>query len=133
MTGYVVGASVAVEYLLKTPLGLAVAGMLEDAALVAPELLDAEIVLVLRRAVLRGRLEEARALMAIDDLALWPVERLPHREFTRSAWQHRHNVSAYDAFYVAVADALTLPLLTADGRLSRASGLGIAVQHVRMS
>ena len=133
MTGYVVDASVAFEYLLKTPLGLAVAGTIEGAALAAPELLDAEIVHVLRKAVLRGRLEEARALMAIDDLALWPVERLPHREFARSAWQHRHNVSAYDAFYVAVADALALPLLTADGRLSRASGLGVAVQHVRMS
>ena len=133
MTGYVVDASVAVEYLLKTPLGLAVADTIEGAALAAPELLDAEIVHVLRKAVLRGRLEEERALMAIDDLALWPVERLPHREFTRSAWQHRHNVSAYDAFYVAVADALALPLLTADGRLSRASGLGVAVQHVRMS
>ena len=133
MTGYVVDASVAFEYLLKTPLGLAVAGTIEGAALAAPELLDAEIVNVLRRAVLRGRLEEERALMAIDDLALWPVERLPHREFARSAWQYRHNVSAYDAFYVAVADALALPLLTADGRLSRASGLGVAVQHVRMS
>ena len=133
MTGYVVDASVAVEYLLKTPLGLAVAGTLEDAALAAPELLDVEVVHVLRGAVLRGRLDEARALMAIDDLALWPVERLPHLEFARSAWQHRHNVSAYDAFYVAAADALALPLLTADGRLSRASGLGVAVQHVRMS
>ena len=133
MTGYVVDASVAVEYLLKTPLGLAVAGTLEDAALAAPELLDVEVVHVLRGAVLHGRLEEARALMAIDDLALWPVERLPHLELAWSAWQHRHNVSAYDAFYVAVADALALPLLTADGRLSRASGLGVAVQHVRMS
>ncbi len=133
MTGYVVDASVAVEVLLKTPLGLAVAGTLEDATLVAPELLDAEVVHVLRKAVLHGRLDEARALTAIGDLEVWPVERLPHAEFVRSAWQYRHNVSAYDAFYVAVADALALPLLTADGRLSRASGLGVAVQHVYMS
>lgn len=133
MTGYVVDASIAVEYLLKTPLGLTVADALEEAALSAPELLDAEIVHVLRKAVLHGRLDEARALTAIDDLERWPVERLPHAEFVRSAWQYRHNVSAYDAFYVAVADALALPLLTADGRLSRVSGLGVAVQHVYMS
>ena len=77
MTGYVVDASVAVEYLLKTPLGLAVADTIEGVALAAPELLDAEIVHVLRKAVLRGRLEEERALMAIDDLALWPVRASP--------------------------------------------------------
>ncbi|MXW34758.1 MAG: type II toxin-antitoxin system VapC family toxin [Chloroflexi bacterium] len=133
MTGFVVDASVAIEVLLKTPLGLAVGGTLEDATLAAPELLDVEVLHVLRNAVLHGRLDEARALTAIDDLELWPVERLPHAEFARSAWQYRHNVSAYDAFYVAVADALALPLLTADGRLSRASGLGVAVQHVSMS
>lgn len=133
MTGYVVDASVAVEYLLKTPLGRTLADTMEDGPLVAPELIDVEVVSVLRKAVLQGRLYEGRALMALDDLEVWPVERLPHAEFVRSAWQYRHNVSAYDAFYVAVADALALPLLTADGRLSRASGLGVVVQHVRMS
>ena len=65
--------------------------------------MDAEVVSVLRRGVLSGRLEEARARM----------------------------VSAYEAFYVAAARARGLPLLTADGRLARASGLGIVVQSVR--
>lgn len=133
MTGYVVDASVAVEYLLRTSLGLTLADTMESGPLAAPELIDVEVVSVLRKAVLQGRLDEARALMAIDDLEFWPVERLPHAEFARAAWRYRHNVSAYDAFYVAVADALALPLLTADGRLSRASGLGVTVQHVYMS
>ena len=68
MTRYVVDASVAVEYLLRTPLGLTAADMIESTSLVAPELIDAEVLSVLRRAVLGGRLDEARAEMAVDDL-----------------------------------------------------------------
>ena len=132
MSGYVVDASVAVEYLLKTPLGLTIADTIEDSSLAAPELMDAEILSVLRRAVLGGRLEEARAQMVIDDLLLWPVDRISHRSLAPLAWQYYRNVSAYDAFYVAAARAQDLPLITADGRLSRASGLGIVVQHVHM-
>ena len=82
--------------------------------------------------MLRGRLDEARALMAIDDLMQWPLERIPHRALAPLAWQHYRNVSAYDAFYVAAARALDMSLMTADGRLSRVSGLGVVVQHIRM-
>jgi len=132
VSGYVVDASVAVEYLLRTSLGLTLADVIEGASLAAPELLDAEVLSVLRRAVLRGHLEEARAQMAIDDLIQWPLERIPHRALAPLAWQHFRNVSAYDAFYVAAARALDMPLMTADGRLSRVSGLGVVVQHIRM-
>ena len=132
MTRYVVDASVAVEYLLRTPLGLAVADMIESASLSAPELMDAEVLSVLRRAVLNGHLEETRALMAVEDLAHWPVDRISHKALARLAWQRYRNVSAYDAFYVAAAHSYDLPLLTADGRLARASGLGVVVQHVSM-
>ena len=71
MTRYVIDASVAVEYLLRTPLGLAAAGILDNASLVAPELMDAEVLSVLRRAVLNGRLDEVRAEMDVDDLVQW--------------------------------------------------------------
>lgn len=132
MTRYVIDASVAVEYLLKTPVGRAMADLIERAALIAPELLDAEVLSALRGAVLGGRLGEARALEALDDLADWPLDRIPNRALARLAWRHLHNVSAYDAFYVAAARAHNATLLTADGRLSRAQGLGVVVQHVRM-
>ncbi|MDE0456558.1 MAG: type II toxin-antitoxin system VapC family toxin [Chromatiales bacterium] len=132
MTRYVIDASVAVEYLLKTPVGRAMADLIERAALIAPELLDAEVLSALRGAVLGGRLDEARALAALDDLADWPLDRVPNRALARLAWRHLHNVSAYDAFYVAAARAHNATLLTADGRLSRAPGLGVVVQHVRM-
>ena len=132
MTRYVVDASVAVEYLLKTPLGLAVADIIEDASLVAPELLDVETLSALRRSVLHGHLEESRARIAIVDLSHWPVDRISHRELSPLAWRYYHNVSAYDAFYVAVAHLHGIPLLTADGRLARASGLDVVIQHVIM-
>ncbi len=132
MTQYVIDASVAVEYLLKTPLGLTVADILGNASLTAPELVDAEVLSVLRRAVLSGNLEEARAEMAIDDLLHWPVERISHRALAPLAWKFYRNVSAYDAFYVAAALFQGLPLITADGRLSRTSGLGVVIQHVHM-
>ena len=132
MSRYVVDASVAVEFLLKTPLGLTVAAIIEGASLVAPELMDAEVLSVLRRAVLNGHLEESRAQMAIDDLAGWPVYRVSHRPLAPLAWRYYRNVSAYDAFYVAAAHAQGIPLLTADGRLSRASGLGVVINHVHV-
>jgi predicted nucleic acid-binding protein len=64
----VVDASAAVEYLLLTPLGERVGDLLGGAALAAPELLDAEVLAVLRREVLAGRLRERRAAEAVDDL-----------------------------------------------------------------
>ena len=132
MSRYIVDASVAIEYLLRSPLGLTVAEMIEGASLAAPELMDAEVLSVLRRAVLNGHLEEARAEMVIGDLLQWPVDRISHRALAPLAWQYRRNVSAYDAFYVAAARARGFPLMTADGRLSRSPGLGVVVQHVHM-
>jgi predicted nucleic acid-binding protein len=128
----VIDASAAVEYLLRTPLGQKLDDLLEDAFLLAPALLDVEVLSVLRRALLQKKIEEHRARLALEDLGAWPVERVPHSTLLREAWKHRHNVSAYDAFYVAVAKLYDAQLLTADGPLSRAPGLGIVVQNIRL-
>ena len=133
MTGYVIDASVAFEYLLRTPLGRTVADTIEGPFLVAPELMDAEVLSVLRKTVLRGRLEEERARMVVDDLIHWPVTRIPHRELARWAWCYYQNVTFYDALYVACARLHGIPLLTADSRLARASGLGIVMHDVRIA
>ncbi len=132
MTRLVIDASAAVEYLLRTPLGLKLDELIEEAFLLAPELLDVEVLSVLRRAVLQNRIEEHRARLALQDLGDWPVDRIPHSILLQEAWKHRHNVSAFDAFYVAVAKLYGAPLLTADGPLSRAPGLGIVVQNIRL-
>ncbi len=132
MSWYVIDASAAAEFLLRTPLGRKIAEIVEGAFLAAPELLDVEVLSILRRAVLRQRLEDRRAQLALEDLVGWPIDRVPHVALVREAWRHRHNVSAYDAFYVAAARLYDAPLLTADGPLSRAPALGIAVQNVRL-
>jgi len=100
---------------------------------VAPELLDAEVMAVLRREVLSGRLAERRAGEAIEDLRDWEVTRLAHRPLLESAWALRGHVGAYDALYVAAARARSAALVTADGPLARAPGLGIVVHNVRPS
>ena len=87
---------------------------------------------VLRRAVMRREISEQRALLAIEDLVDWSIDRISHKPLLWLAWQHRDNVSAYDAFYVAAARISNAPLLTADGPLSRAPKLGISIENVRL-
>jgi predicted nucleic acid-binding protein len=127
----VVDASVAVEYLLRTPTGRAAAPQLALADIFAPELLDAEVLATLRKAVLRGGVTVERAEQALADLALWPVSRLSHVPLLPLAWSLRGNVTGYDALYVAAARLVGAPLITADGRLARAPGLGTPVQFIR--
>jgi len=129
---FVIDASAAVEYLLRTPLGQRLDDLIDEASLLAPSLLDVEVMSVLRRAVLQKKIEEHRARLALEDLGDWPLHRISHSVLLREAWKHRHNVSAYDVFYVAVAKLCEAPLLTADGPLSRAPGLGIVVQNIRL-
>lgn len=131
MARYVIDASAAAEYLLRTRTGLKLEPLLHGSFVVAPALLDAELLSVLRRAVLHRQLDEPRARMALYDLRDWPIERIPHRVLLTEAWTHRHNVSAYDALYVAAARLYDASLITADGALARAPGLGIVVQNLR--
>jgi predicted nucleic acid-binding protein len=77
---------------------------------------------VIRRNHLDGRLDETAARQAIDDLELWPGERFAHTRLIPRAWEPRPNVRGWDAFYVALAEALDATLLTLDERLARASG-----------
>ena len=128
----VIDASVAVEFLLRTPLGVALQARLVGSELLAPDLLDAEVLAVLRRATLRGSLEARRAEQAIDDLSAWPLRRVPSVSLLRSAWAFRDNVTAYDALYLAVAARFDAALLTADGALARGSASGVVIEHVRL-
>lgn len=133
MNAYIIDASVAAEYLLRTTLGLHAAPLIETSELLAPALLDVEVLSVLRRAVRRDLLSEARAQEALNDLSTWPIERLSHLPLLNQAWTYRHQLSAYDAVYAAAAKIFGVPLLTADGPLADAPGLGIAVQNIRLS
>ena len=90
--------------------------------LFAPELIDLEVASVWRRAARAGRLGERRARQALADLADLPLARAPHQPLMSRIWELRDNLTPYDAAYVALAEALGGPLLTADRHLSRATG-----------
>lgn len=86
---------------------------------------------MLRRDVLRGLLGETRARRALEQLALWPVRRVPHRPFLIAAFNLRQNYSSYDALYVAVAQAYEASVLTCDERLSRAPAVpGVQIRRI---
>lgn len=116
----VVDASAALEVLLNTPSGPRVARRLfaEGETLHAPHLLDVEVAQVLRRYSLAGELDSARGLEALKDLGDFPLTRYPHDLFLPRIWELRHNITAYDAVYVALAEALAAPLLTCDAALA---------------
>lgn len=88
----------------------------------APHIIDVEVLGVIRREHLRGRLDRTAATQAVDDLQAWPAERFGHRLLLARAWQLRDSVRGWDAMYVALAEALDAVLLTTDARLAAASG-----------
>jgi predicted nucleic acid-binding protein len=99
--------------------------------LMAPDLVDVETVSVLRRRWLADDLTEGRFRTAVDDLGSLPIVRYPTRGLMRRAFELRANVTAYDAVYVALAEGLACPLLTADARLAKAPGPECEIQVVR--
>jgi predicted nucleic acid-binding protein len=91
-------------------------------SLAAPHLLDVEVAHVLRRLQAAGELSEERGRQALEDLADLDVDRYPHCDFLPRVWELRRNLTAYDAVYVALAEALRAPLLTLDERLAASPG-----------
>lgn len=126
---FVVDASALVDYLAGGPFVHEVDERMRHATTVwAPHLIDAEVGHALRAAVRRGELSPSEALVGLDDLATTRLERAPHSHLLRAAWDLRHNVSYYDALYVALAAALGAPLVTLDARLAAAPGLPAVVE-----
>jgi predicted nucleic acid-binding protein len=96
-----------------------------------PDLVDVEVVSVLRRRWLAKTMTARRFAAAIDDLAMLPADRYPALPFMPRAYELRANVSAYDATYVALAEHLGCTLLTADARLATAPGPRCAITVLR--
>lgn len=121
----VVDASVVIELLLHTPRAGAIEARLfgMPGPWHAPHLLDVEVAQVLRRFVVRKSVSAARGAAALRLLELLPLSRHPHRPLLSRVWALRDNLTAYDATYVALAEALGGTLLTTDERLGRAPGL----------
>jgi predicted nucleic acid-binding protein len=131
-TAIILDASIVVEVVLASDAGTRAMARLvaAGAALHAPELLDIEVLHVLRRAVSRHQLTAQRAEQAIRLLESLPVTRHAHSPLRRRCWQLRANFSAYDAAYVALAEGLGGVLMTRDARIARTPGLGAHVEVV---
>ena len=120
----VLDASAAIEWLLQTPLGARVESHIfaGPVRLYAPHLLDIEVAQVLRRYVSAGIITAARGGQVLEDLADLAITRYSHHVLLTRIWQLRENLTAYDAAYVSLAEALDAPLVTCDGRLAAAPG-----------
>jgi predicted nucleic acid-binding protein len=120
----VIDASAVIEWLLRTTTGDRVeARMFARAVHVhTPHVLDIEVAQALRRQVRMRLLDDRRAAEALDDLADLAFVRHPHDVLLGRVWELRHNLTAYDAAYVALAEAVHAPLITCDAKLKLARG-----------
>jgi predicted nucleic acid-binding protein len=120
----VIDASALLEFLLQTSLGTRVEARLfrNENEFHAPHLVDVEVVQGLRRLVRAREVSSGRAAAAIADLGELDLHRHAHLDLLTRAWRLRDNISAYDAMYVALAEALDAPIVTCDGPLANASG-----------
>jgi predicted nucleic acid-binding protein len=127
----IVDASALVEWLLGTARGGRVHARLreEHGRLHAPALLDIEVTSGLRRAELEGRVTPGRARLAVEMLLELDLTRHPIPPLVSRVWDLRHALSAYDATYVALAEALDMSVLTCDARMARSHG-GSAEVHL---
>jgi len=121
--GHVIDASVLVAALVDSGTdGLWSEEVIAEGFLVAPHLAIVECLNILRRLELAQQLTALEAASSQRDLQELEIELLPIRPFEDRIWQLRHNLTCYDAWYVAIAEALELPLATLDRRLAGATG-----------
>ena len=119
----VVDTSALLEAIVATgaPPGL-IERLTNDGDLHAPHLVDIEVLHALRRLNVLGELSDERAADARTDFRDLAIVRYPHIALSERIWELRHSLTAYDAAYVALAEALDVPLVTCDRHLSQARG-----------
>jgi predicted nucleic acid-binding protein len=102
---------------------------LDEEELIAPHLIDSKVTSVLRHLVLRGALTEEQGALALDGFTRLTLTRFPADWLRPRVWALRHNLSAYDATYVALAEMTSAEaLLTTDARLANAPGVQCRVE-----
>lgn len=125
----VVDASVLVTALADDNVdGVRARSRLAQEVLAVPQILDLEVVSVLRRLTQAKKVNPQRAEMALADLIDLPIRRSDHVPLLKRCWQLRENLTTYDAAYVALAEALDVILVTADRRFAEAPGIRCAVE-----
>ena len=128
----VLDASGAIEILLNTAAGKRLAARLEDEheTVHAPHLIDLEIAQVLRRYVRARTISEGSGVLALQRWRELDVARYPHEPFLERIWNLRDNLTMYDAVYVALAEALSMVLVTGDRRLAGAPGVRAVIEVI---
>jgi predicted nucleic acid-binding protein len=115
----VLDASIVVELVTNGPLSALLRRNLAERsdAFIVPHLLDLEVASALRKLAAGGRIDSHRTAQCLSDLAALPVERYPHTPLLPRIWQLRHNFTAYDAAYIALAEETNSTLYTSDSKL----------------
>lgn len=130
----IVDASCLYEVLAGAPhAGQARRRLAADHDQAAPHIIDAEVLGIIRRDYMLGRLDRTAAQQAVEDLREWPGERFSHRALLERAWELRNVLRIWDALYVALAEAMDATLLTLDERLGRVQGLNCRIEVLRAS
>ena len=99
--------------------------------LAAPHLIDIEVISAWRRLAAAGKLDERRAAFARADLQALPVRRVDHGPLVERCWDLRATMTSYDAVYVALAELIGVPLLTADAKLAASPGPTCQIEVLR--
>ncbi len=128
----VVDASAVIDILINAPTAPILRSRLFERgeSVHAPHLLDIEVMHVLRRRFLTAEMSLEWAQLAISHFQVMPIERYSHEILLAGIWRHRENLTAYDAAYVALAEALDTTVLTTDAKLAAAPGMSRRVKLV---
>ncbi len=128
----VVDASVVLAILINAPTAaiLRTRMFAQGNTLHAPHLIDIEVLHVIRRWFLTGQIQLDRAQEAITHFQIMPIERYSHEILVSRIWQHRANLTAYDAAYVALAETLDTIVLTADAKFAAAPRVSSRVELI---
>ena len=119
----VIDASVLVHILFDASLEQDVMRQTEEAGdLVAPHLVDQEVLHAIRRQLLLGNIDRDRAELAVADFEAFTIDRQPVHRLNWRIWELRNNLTPYDAAYTALAELLGIPMFTRDSRIARAAG-----------
>jgi predicted nucleic acid-binding protein len=127
----VIESSAVVDALVDDPANPELLALIADSDLHAPSLLDYEVASALRGHALGGKLADAQLDDATEDFTALRIERYPLSTMMRDVLKLRDNFTMYDAAYVVLAQALRLPLVTADAKLTEACRLGVNVRVLR--
>jgi predicted nucleic acid-binding protein len=126
----VLDASAAVELVLATPPGAAVAQRLRGETVHTPAHFDVEVIGAIRRAVVRQLISDHEGLVAVADFQSLPLRRWPTKPFVQRGYQLRSTHTVADGVYVALAEGLAAPLITCDGRLAQSHGHSAEIELI---